>query len=149
PNQQPLEPPRGDQPLHIPASAQARHAQVRAEMAVPEKIALFRGLFRGREDVYALRWERDGESGYSPAGIRDWKALAGLSPAARRKRDKETRKLLPLTDEVIHGHLSGKWTIGVYPLLPDDTCWFLVVDFDRDSWQLDAAAFLESCHQRN
>jgi hypothetical protein len=72
-----------------------------------------------------------------------------LSPAQRKKRDKETRKLLPLTDEVIHSHLSGKCTIGVYPLLPDDTCWFLAVDFDGDSWQLDAGAFLESCHQRN
>jgi hypothetical protein len=85
PDQRPLEPPRGDQPLDIPGSAQARNAQARTEMSVPEKIALFRGLFRGRENIYALRWERDGDSGYSPAGIRDWKALAGPFACAEKE----------------------------------------------------------------
>ena len=63
--------------------------------------------------------------------------------------DKATRQLLPMTDEAIHAHLSGKCTVGVYPLLQDDTCWFLAVDFDQKSWQLDAVSFLESCRERN
>ncbi len=48
-----------------------------------------------------------------------------------KKRDKQTRQLLPLTDEAVHDHLSGKITIGVYPLLLDETCWFLAVDVDQ------------------
>lgn len=60
------------------------------ELSVPEKIALFRSLFRGREDVYALRWESaDGKSGYSPASIRDWKAVMSVPPAERKKLDQE------------------------------------------------------------
>jgi hypothetical protein len=97
-----------------------------------EKIALFRSLFRGREDVYAVRWERPGgRSGYLPASIRDWKAVLSSKPADRKKVDNRTRTLLPLTDEVIGKHLKGEHTIGIYPLLPNETCWFLAVDFDK------------------
>jgi superfamily II DNA or RNA helicase len=121
-----------------------------AELSVPEKIALFRSLFRGREDVYALRWESaDGKSGYFPASIRDWKAVMSVPPAERKKLDQATRQLLPLTDDAIHQHLSGKNTIGIYPLLPDETCWFLAVDFDEESWKLDAVSFMESCREMN
>ena len=42
------------------------------------KIALFRTLFRGREDVYAVRWENpDGRAGYMPKADRNWKAYCG------------------------------------------------------------------------
>lgn len=44
-------------------------------------------------------------------------------------------------------HLSGEHTIGVYPLLQDDTCWFLAVDFDEESWREDACAFAQSCRE--
>ncbi|HTA46344.1 MAG TPA: DEAD/DEAH box helicase family protein [Bryobacteraceae bacterium] len=66
-----------------------------------------------------------------------------------KKRDKETRQLLPLTDQALHDHLSGKITIGVYPLLVNETCWFLALDFDQKTWRQDAAAFVESCRQWN
>jgi superfamily II DNA or RNA helicase len=120
------------------------------ELSVPEKITLFRSLFRGRNDIYAVRWEgANGKSGYSPASIKDWDALRLVPRSEWKKRDKETRKLLPLTDEAVHNHLSGKITIGVYPLLPDETCWFLAVDFDQQMWRQDAAAFIESCGDWN
>lgn len=110
------------------------------------KIALFRDLFRGRQDVYALRKRfRNGEWGYVPASIRDWKAVLSAQAALRKKVDQKTRKLLPLTDDVLRQHLEGKQTIGVYPLLLDETCWFLAVDFDKKSWHDDASAFLETC----
>lgn len=39
-----------------------------------DKIALFRSLFKGREDVYARRWEsvRSSKSGYQPACRNEW-----------------------------------------------------------------------------
>ena len=88
---------------------------------------------------------KSGEWGYVPASIRDWKAVLSADAALRKKVDQKTRKLLPLTDEVLRQHLEGKQTIGVYPLLVDETCWFLAADFDKKSWQEDAAAFLETC----
>jgi hypothetical protein len=95
------------------------------------KVALFRSLFRGREDVYPVRWERkDGRSGYSPACVYEWKRPLCGKPRVKCA-DCKNRKLLPVTDEVIQNHLIGKHTIGVYPLLSDETCWLLAADFDK------------------
>jgi superfamily II DNA or RNA helicase len=112
------------------------------------RIALFRSLFRGREDVYARRWENaDGRSGYVPAAVKDWKAINTSRPEDRKRVDQKTRKFLPVTDTVIENHLLGNETIGVYALLPDETCWFLAADFDKKTWEYDSQAFLETCQE--
>jgi len=118
-----------------------------SEVYTPErKIALFRNLFRGREDVFAVRWEgKGGKSGYLPAGEMDWHAIHAAKPEDRKKVGRKTRILQPLTDEVIKNHLTGKQTVGIYPLLPDETCWFLAADFDKKSWMADATAFIATC----
>lgn len=111
-----------------------------------EKIALFRRLFRGREDVYPLRWENknSGKSGYAPACANQWRP--GLCDKRKVKcADCGNRLPIPLTDAVIYGHLAGVHTVGVYPLLPDDGCHFLAVDFDDAEWREDALAFARSC----
>jgi superfamily II DNA or RNA helicase len=113
-----------------------------------KRIALFRSLFRGREDVHARRWESpDGRSGYTPAAQKDWKAINRSRPEDRKKIDRKTRKFFPMTDAVIENHLLGKETIGVYPLLGDETCWFLAVDFDKKAWQEDSSAFMGTCRE--
>lgn len=104
-----------------------------------EKIRLFRSYFRGRQDVYARRWEsKKGASGYSPACGNEWHPLLCKKPCARC----DNKKYLPITDDVIHDHVLGKATVGIYPLLPDETCFFLAVDFDKKGWERDAAAYL-------
>ncbi len=103
------------------------------ERAQKKGSPLFRSLFRGREDGYAQRWESaDGRSRYAPAAIKDWKAINKSRLEDRKKVNQKTRKFLPLTDAVIGNHLLGKETVGVYPLLPDETCWFLAADFDKE-----------------
>ena len=99
----------------------------------------FLSLFRGREDVYAVRWEgRNGKAGYSPACRRVW-------GRPFPKHSEEPQEYFPLTDQVIHDHLMGKLTAGVYPLLADETCWFLSADFDKTTWQEDVRAYLHTC----
>jgi hypothetical protein len=111
-----------------------------------EKIALFRSLFKGREDVYPRRWQsKNGKSGYSPACAIEWDPVLCNKPKAKCTNC----KYLPVTDRVIHDHLAGRHTIGVYPLLKDETCRFLAVDFDKVSWQEDVSAFLETCKSTN
>jgi superfamily II DNA or RNA helicase len=110
-----------------------------------EKLQLFKSLFRGREDVYALRWERGEKHGYSPAADMDWNAIHAAPPDKRKQVARKTRALRPLTDAAIRDHLEGKATVGVYPLLPDETCWLLAVDFDKSGWHKDATAFLTTC----
>jgi hypothetical protein len=83
------------------------------EARARKRIALFRSLFRGREDVYARRWENDdGRSGYVPAAVKDWKAINKSRPKERKKVDQKTRKFLPVTDAVIENHLLGDETVG-------------------------------------
>lgn len=119
-------------------------------MAPAEKIALFRRLFRGRQDVYPLRWEstKTGRAGYSPACSNEWRP--GICNKPKTKcANCGNRSLKPVTDAEIYDHLTGKQTMGVYPLLPEDTCLFLAVDFDKAEWRKDAAAFMESCQEIN
>src|SRR5436189_2869564 len=60
------------------------------------KIDLFKGLFRGREDVYAVRWEgKSGKTGYAPAGIREWDRTASTGS---RKPSFHYTKLFSISD---------------------------------------------------
>lgn len=120
----------------------------RSGLSTADKVALFRRLFRGRTDVYPVRWESrtSGKSGYAPACANEWRA--GVCEKPRIKcGDCSQRLLVPLSDAVIYDHLAGKQTVGVYPLLEDDTCHFLAVDFDEAEWQQDALAFIQSCNE--
>jgi superfamily II DNA or RNA helicase/very-short-patch-repair endonuclease len=118
------------------------------------KIALFQSLFRGRTDVYPVRFEsrKTGKAGYSPACANEW--VRGVCEKPRIKcTECSFRRFIPVTDEVIRWHLSGKngqgqeFVIGLYPMLLDETCYFLAIDFDRQDWQDDASAFLETCRR--
>ena len=112
---------------------------VTSKSSPEEKVKFFLSLFRGREDVYAVRWEgRNGKAGYSPACRRVW-------GRPFPKHSEEPQEYFPLTDQVIHDHLMGKLTAGVYPLLADETCWFLSADFDKTTWQEDVRAYLHTC----
>lgn len=110
-----------------------------------EKIQLLKSLFKGRKDVYALRWESEsGGNGYTPACVLEWQKPVCQKPNIKCNQCQH-RKLLPLTDQVLMEHLDGKKTIGIYPLLQDETCLFLAVDFDKKKWQQDVLAFSETC----
>ena len=111
-----------------------------------EKVALFRRLFHGRMDVYPVRWESKklSKTGYSPACANEWRPGVCKKPEIRCS-DCGNRLLMPLTHAVIYKHLAGEQTVGVYPLLPDDTCHFLAVDFDDAEWREDAQGFAHSC----
>lgn len=124
-DQTPLPPTLPSEPLPKVDSHSSNH----------DKINLFRILFKGREDVYPALWmnQTTGKKGYSPACENPW---AGKG---------KPKNYLPLTDQVVQEHLSGKKTIGVYPLLKDNSCWFLACDFDKAGWELDALAYLQSC----
>ncbi|MCL2081797.1 MAG: DEAD/DEAH box helicase family protein [Oscillospiraceae bacterium] len=111
-----------------------------------EKIKIFMSLFRGRHDVYAKRWEsrKKGTSGYSPVCAYEWKR--GICQKPKIKCSSCTKKkYLPINQEVISSHLMGESVLGIYPLLKDETCCFVVIDFDKNRWREDVTAFRESC----
>ena len=116
-----------------------------------EKIRLFRSLFRGREDVFARRWYsvQKEKGGYAPVCANEWKYGICIKPKGKCSKC-ENRALVLLDDAIIYKHLSGKDAnsqdvIGVYPILPDDTCYFLAIDFDDDGWQENVSAVRNVC----
>ncbi|MBI2792843.1 MAG: DEAD/DEAH box helicase family protein [Gammaproteobacteria bacterium] len=123
-----------------------------------EKIKIFMGLFRGRTDVFPKRWDnvKTAKSGYSPACFNEW--VRGTCNKPRIKCSEcPNQAFTPLTEGIVRKHLGGEdfkgskrdHTIGIYPMLADDTCWFLAVDLDKDQWQRDAAAFIKTCQQKS
>lgn len=133
------------QPPVEPARIPVAHVDTSSALDPRSKLALFRSLFRGRTDIYPLRWEgKSGKSGYAPACANEWRP--GICEKPRIKcGDCHQRQLLEVTDDVIFRHLAGAVVVGVYPLLKDDTCYFLAADFDEAEWRDDARAFVESC----
>ena len=142
--------------------AQARVRSLQAQLSTPaedvdgsvslpppstagQKVALFRGLFRGRDDVFAKLWvnPRTDRKGYAPARANEW--VRGVCEKPRVKCSEcPNQAFISVSDQVVLDHLQGRHVIGVYPLLEDDTCWFLAADFDEESWADDVAAFVET-----
>ncbi|MES2262666.1 MAG: DEAD/DEAH box helicase family protein [Pseudomonadota bacterium] len=115
-------------------------------MSPDEKVHLFRRLFRGRDDVFPIRWEsqQSGKTGYSPFCANEWRR--GICEKPRIKCGECQHSLYaPVTDHVITRHLKGEITAGVYPLLFGDRCHFLAIDFDEDDWREDARAVFQTC----
>jgi len=111
-----------------------------------QKAELFRGLFRGRQDVYAVRWESssNGRSGYAVACANEW--VQGICQKPRIKCGEcPHKKFKPLDFSAVYDHLSGKHVAGLYPLLPDSSCYLLAVDFDKEDWRADVRALAQAC----
>ena len=109
-----------------------RHVGVNQHSTSEAKIALFRSLFRGREDIYPQRFEsrKTGRAGYSPACGNEW--VRGICEKPRIKCSEcPHQRFLPVTDDVIRWHLSGQddqgrgFVMGVYPMLMDASCFFV------------------------
>ena len=110
-----------------------------------QKIAIFRGLFRGRADIFANRWQnKQGRSGYSVACNNEW--VQGICHKPRIKcQDCNHRQFTELNDQIIYRHLAGQQVVGLYPLMHDNTCYFLAADFDKGQWQEEVKAMSKAC----
>ncbi|MYT30894.1 MULTISPECIES: DEAD/DEAH box helicase family protein [unclassified Streptomyces] len=135
-------------PVSVPAAPVGGLPYADASSNAEAKIALFRALFEGREDVYARRWvsAKSGRTGWSPAED---------NPFDKNKAEAD-RAFWPLTDETVYRHLDptrqgrSELHIGLYPLLADDTCRLLAVDFDGkdgSDWRGDAVAYITACRE--
>jgi superfamily II DNA or RNA helicase len=123
--------------------APIQFSKVTRKSPIEEKIRLYRDYFKGREDVYAVRTKnKKGEWDYYPK-----RTYLG------KEKDKHLwGENYPLTDDVIKAHLMDEAppvTVGIYPMLLDETCWFLAIDFDKSSWKEDATSFQATCHAMN
>ena len=116
-------------------------------LSTSEKISLYRWFFRGRQDIYARRWEKWERSGYTPAYSFDRDEFNAHRATWWTLKTFEHKTLIPLDDKVVYSHLAWKEIIGIYPLLQDNTSHFIVADFDKDTWKDDVKKLHEMCIQ--
>jgi len=112
-----------------------------AEWSPMRKVELFRSLFRGREEMFAVRWESAAKqkAGYAPCCANEWKGGVCEKPRVRCGVC-PNQAFLAADSQAVLAHLQGRQVMGIYPLLPDETCWLLAIDLDGDSWRVDAEA---------
>lgn len=120
-----------------------------------EKMKIFMNYFKGRNDTYpylSIDKNNPNKKYYIPACINEWKK--GICNKSMRKPCKtcKYRENKPLTYDVYEKHLSGE-IIGIYPLLDDETCYFLAFDFDdkleEKNIKDDVLAFWSVCDEFN
>ena len=137
----------------------SKEASVSTSHLSPErKISIFMQLFRGKEDVFPKRWDnpKTRKSGYAPACFNEW--IKGVCNKPHVKCGQcSNQAFVPVSTDMVRKHLAGDgvgthmrdYVMGIYPMLADETCWFLAADFDKEHWKRDVAAFLETCKRRN
>ena len=123
----------------------------------PEHASILYSYFKGRQDVYALR---SSKKGYYTQCNNFWKY--GICPKKDgvkiKCQDCPSKDYKELKGRVIFQHLHGlnedcTDVVGLYPLFPNGTCWFLVFDFDNHNesaesskdWQQEVNALRQMC----
>jgi hypothetical protein len=152
PKKPPVRAPRPDTGIQEagprPRKARRAGAASSTKYSIEQKLTIFSGLFRGRADVYPVRWENatGSRKGYMPACSN--KFVKPLCDIQRTKCSKcPNQAFEPFDRKAIEKHLRGEQTVGVYPLLLEGTCWFLALDFDDETWRKDVAAARSVCER--
>jgi superfamily II DNA or RNA helicase len=112
------------------------------------KTQLFKSVFMGREDIFAVRWEKGNKSGYMPAYFYDPYRYRAHKMSGGTFQNYTDKEYLPFTDKEIEKHLKGEQIIGIYPLLKDNTSWYIVADFDKVDWVDDCKKFITACKEK-
>ena len=119
-----------------------------------EKVKIFMSYFKGRDDVYpylSINKENPNIKYYIPACLNEWKKGVCNKTMGKKCKTCQYRENEPLSKEVIYKHMYENKPIGIYPLLTDDTCYFLALDFDNKNSDNDikeeVLAFLNICDE--
>lgn len=129
-------------PLSLPLATYGKAPHTPAD-----KVKLFRSLFRGRPNIFPTRFvsKKTGKPGYAPACSNKWEPGLCVLRTGGKCSGCANQAFIPVGDQVVIDHLQGRHVMGVYPLLEDESCWFLAADFDKSPWKEDVAAFAETC----
>ena len=101
------------------------------------KLKIFMDYFKGRQDCYAIRYDKEGKSGYTPRYKSEYRYISNKN----RKGVSKDELYEPLTREVVATHLKGEETVGLYPMLDDQKTYLLAIDFDKQTYKRDVTAF--------
>jgi len=135
--------------LHsLPQSTPQQPNPVVNNRTLTDKIALFKNYFCGRDDVYAKLWinNKTGKRGYSPVCKHEWDRALCQKPMIKCSECPNQGFLSP-DESAIKQHLTGGQVMGIYPMLKNESCHFLAMDFDKENWLDDVQAIMETCRE--
>jgi len=112
---------------------------------VQQKLDIFKSLFKGRDDVFATYWEKDGKKGYAPKYSYDPYLFRAYKRNGGTFQNYPDKSPVKLTDDELSKHINGQQLIGLYPLLIDNTSWFIAADFDEMDWIEQSRMFIKVC----
>lgn len=128
----------------------------KTNISIEEKIKVYSDYFRGRDDVYpylSIDKKDSSKKYYIPACLNEWKTGICNKTMGKPCKTCQYREDKPLSYEVIRNHIYSNHPIGLYPILDDDTCYFLVFDFDDKKNETkikeDILAFTNICDKYN
>lgn len=112
-----------------------------------EKLDIYKNLFKGRDDVFAVRWENKDKTktGYTPVCLNEWKRSVCIKLNKGKCKDCESQKYASLNEYYLEQHLRGFKTYGIYPLFNDNSSYFIAADFDKENWNEEAIKFIDKC----
>ncbi len=115
-------------------------------MEILEKnIELYMSLFKGRNDIYARRWEKADKSGYMPAYELDWNEYNKHKSEGGTFQNFKNKAHKIFDRNAVTEHLQGIYTHGIYPLLDDNSSFFIAADFDEKDWLVESLKFISIC----
>lgn len=136
----------------LKAELQKKNNNQTVEMSIDEKINLYADYFKGRDDTYpylSINKNDPSKKYYIPACINEWKQGVCNKTMGKLCKNCQYRENKPLTTDVIKRHIYNNQTIGIYPMLDDETCYFLAFDFDdkkdENNIKEDILAFASIC----
>ena len=117
-----------------------------------DSVKIFMNYFKGRNDVYpylSIDKNNPNIKYYIPACANEWKNGVCNKTMGKKCKNCQYRENKPISKDTIYKHMYGNYPIGIYPLLENDTCFFLSLDFDdKDSKKdikSDVLAFASVC----
>ena len=140
-----------DYEAYVEAVKREEPVKIELPVLTAEHAIQFYSYFRGRKDVYV---KRNAKKGYYTQCNNFWKT--GICPKERGEKVKcqgcPAKDYKELKIPILLEHLKGAKmdcsdVIGLYPLFPDGTCWFLVFDFDNHDEGAAPSKFAE-CYQK-
>ena len=119
-----------------------------------DSVKIFMNYFKGRNDVYpylSIDKNNPNIKYYIPACTNEWKNGVCNKTMGKKCKNCQYRENKPISKETIYKHMYENYPIGIYPLLENDTCFFLSLDFDdKDSKKdikSDVLAFASVCNK--
>ena len=128
----------------------------KSTFTLEQKLEIFMGYFKGRDDVYpylSINKNNPNVKYYIPACVNEWKKGVCNKTMGKLCKACQYRESKPISKDTIKNHIYDNNTIGIYPMLEDETCYFIAFDFDdkkdENHVKEDVLAFAKICDDYN